>query len=103
MSPGAGQRAAKARQRRMFPRLISRSDTRRFNSIHQLECSGRTANGRRYDRRVPDLQADLHRTNRGKRCHEHSKDGDPHSPTKLSDACVGGVRRLWLHPPLVHR
>jgi hypothetical protein len=94
MSPGTGQGAAKARQRSMLFCLICGGDTRRFNSIYQRKGAGRTANGGGDDGRAPDLQADLDGTNHGKRRDEQPEYGDPHSPTKLSDACEAGVRRL---------
>ena len=103
MSPNRRQGATKARQRGVFSSLISRRDSRCFNSLNQLQCAGRTASGGGGERRVPDLQADLDRTNSGKRRHQQPKESDPRSPTKLSNAREAGVRRLWLHAPLVHR
>ena len=103
MSPGGGQRAAKARQRCVLFDLVGRGDTRRFNSLDQLERAGRTANGRGDERGIPDLEADLYGTNQGKRRNEQPKDGDSHGPTKLSDTREAGVRRFCLHVLLVHR
>ena len=103
MSPGSRQCATKVRQRGLFSSLISRRDARCFNSFNQLQCAGRTASGGGGECGVPDLQADLDGTNSGKPRHQQPKDSDPRSPTKLSNACEAGVRRLWLHALLVHR
>jgi|SRR5688572_1749246 len=86
LRPGGCEGPAELRKGSLFLSLIGRGQSSCFNSFDQLKRAGRTVEGCGGNVRSPDLQADLHRADDGKRRHDQCKYRDADGPTELSSS-----------------